>query len=323
MDELTDEDFLDDLTEEEPLDESIAKRILDELAAEKAPDRTTILLESGKKVTFSPETTELRFRESWDKVLGVSCAPGLKTIPRDTFRYCEKLKRLTLREGLEEIGAEAFFSCDALEEVTIPKSVKQVGDRAFALCYNLRRITILSPETLFGYQAFYPSDRPEDRLMILPRGSVMESYAVEEGLRYAFTDGTEPEKHSEVRVSEDGTLLENCYFRVEYLWVCCAENDGGIDERRQFFRYYRIPASLLTGEKADRICGSEHTFLIDDPSTHEFTKAMKDGYAGGWGDIHSKVVYRLFIGPMSPYAKTPITEEKMPDYIETEGWRLF
>ena len=292
-------------------------------AAAEDPAGTTILLESGKTVTFPPETNELDFSESWDRVLEASIAPELKTIPWGAFRYCHKLKKLTLREGLEEIGAEAFYSCDALEEVTIPKSVTYIGDRAFALCYSLRRITILSPETQIGYHAFYPSDKPEGKLMILPRGSAAESYAVEEDFPYLYPDGTEPENAFQVRVSDDGTLLENCYFRAEYLWECFAVSDGGIDDRKQLIRYYRIPASLLSGEKADRICGSEHTFLIDDPSTHAFTKVLRDGFVGGMGEVHSEITYRLFIGPVSQYADIPMTEEKPPYFIKTKGWRLF
>ena len=293
-----------------------------EMTTDHAMD-TVILYENGKTVSFPPEKTEIGYDERWGEWMSeLRCGPAVKSIQARSF-YSAHLRRIEFCEGLEEIGTWAFFGCDLLTELTIPHSVKYIGESAFTSCIGLRRVTILSPDAVLDVNAFH--NCPKDMLMVVPKGSPAENCAIEQGYRYLYLDGTEPEGLSKVRVSDDGTLLEHCYFRVEYLWQCSAVSDGGIDDREKAVAAYRIPASLLLRKRGALrgVRSKEHDFLFADPSTHKYEKLLDQSFAGGWGDIEESVTYRLFIGPPPKDAKKPVTESEMPWFMHHRDWKLF
>ena len=285
------------------------------------PD-TLILFENGKQVIIPASQTELSYRELWtEPLMELRCGPAVKRI-RDRGFWSARLQRILFNEGLEEIGAWAFFGNHNLKELTIPRSVKQIRESAFVSCIGLERVTVLSPETEVGYNAFHNCKKLQ---MVVPKGSPAECAAVEAGVRYTYPDGTEPEGLSAIRVSEDGNLLEHCYFRVMFLWNCSAESDGGIDDRKESGAYYRIPASLLlrNGEKLLGVHGLEHDFLFADPSTHEFDKLLDQRWVGGMGEIEESVNCHLFVGPPPRGTKASVTELEMPWFLDRRDWKLF
>lgn len=293
-----------------------------EMTAARGTD-TVILFENGKTVSFPPTVTEIGYDELWGEWLTeLRCGPAVKSIRAGSFCSAH-LQRVRFSEGLEEIGARAFFGCHRLTELEIPRSVKSIGESAFTSCIGLRRVAILSPDTRLGENAFY--NCPKDMRMVVPKDSPAENCAVEGGWRYTYPDGTAPEGLSRVRVSDDGTLLEHCYFRVEYLWQCSADSDGGIDDRKRAFAVCRIPSALLLVKDGAPVGvhGPEHDFLFADPSTHEFEKILDRSYAGGWGDVLESVTHRLFIGPVPRDADGLVTESRMPRFMHHGDWRLF
>ena len=284
---------------------------------------TVLLFEDGEQLTIPASQTELKFREQWSEpLLELRCGPAVKEI-QDYGFYSSRLQRIFLNEGLEKIGAWAFFGNDNLKELTIPRSVKRIRESAFVSCIGLERVTILSPETELGYNAFYNCGNKLH--MVVPKDSPAERAAVENGVRYSYLDGTEPAGLSAIRISEDGNLLEHCYFRVMYRWICSAESDGGIDDRKQSGAYYRIPASLLLqdGDKLLGVHSLEHDFLFADPSTHKFEKLLDQGFVGGWGDVEESVAYHLFIGPLPQGVTLPVTEPKWAWFMHKRDWKLF
>ena len=56
----------------------------------------------------------------------------IREIGENSFRFCVKLKSITLNKGLEIIGQRAFLGCSALKEIVIPASVKKIGYECFA-----------------------------------------------------------------------------------------------------------------------------------------------------------------------------------------------
>ena len=56
------------------------------------------------------------------KIEGIS----VKAIGNEAFRYCSKLKAISLPKDLEKIGYRAFYDCTSLEKVFIPKNSGQV-----------------------------------------------------------------------------------------------------------------------------------------------------------------------------------------------------
>lgn len=291
-------------------------------AADLAAEESVVLLENGTEIRFPPDTTELRYKETWGEFSReLRCGPAVKRIQERSF-WSARLRRVLLNEGLEEIGAWAFFGCDKLQELTVPRSVKRIRESAFTSCLELERVTILSPETEVGYNAFHNCGKLK---LIVPKDSPAERAAVENGVPYTFLDGTEPEGLGAIRVSEDGSLLEHCYFRVMYRWNCSAESDGGVDDRKESGAYYRIPASLLLrdGEKLLGVHSREHDFLFADPSTHRFEKRLDQHFAGGWGNVEESVTCHLFIGPLPKGVTLPVTEPKWPWFMDSREWKLF
>lgn len=64
--------------------------------------------------------------------------------PREAFKNCRSLERVTLPEHLTYLGGEAFYHCSSLEEVVISPDSKlqQIGSSAFRCCDSLREITL-------------------------------------------------------------------------------------------------------------------------------------------------------------------------------------
>ena len=291
-------------------------------AAEVSGTDTLILFENGEQVAIPASETAIGYQEAWGEWLEeLRCGPAVKRI-RDRGFWSAHLQRIVFSEGLEEIGAWAFFGCHDLKELTIPRSVKRIRESAFVSCIGLERVTILSPETEVGYNAFHNCGKLQ---MVVPKDSPAERGAVEAGVPYTYLDGTEPEGLTAIRVSEDGALLEHCYFRVMFLWNCSAESDGGIDDRKESGAYYRVPASLLLrdGETLLGVHGLEHDYLFADPSTHEFDKLLDRSWAGGMGEIEESVNCHLFIGPPPKGANAPVTELRVPWFMDRRDCRLF
>lgn len=61
---------------------------------------------------------------------------GTKGIPEDFFRFCKKLKKVTVPDSVKKIGAGAFLRCETLEVISISEDV-QIGLGAFAYCDKL------------------------------------------------------------------------------------------------------------------------------------------------------------------------------------------
>jgi arabinogalactan endo-1,4-beta-galactosidase len=78
------------------------------------------------------------------KMTSVTIAKTVKTIGKNTFYGCKKLKTVTFKSGskLTTINASAFAKCTALTKITIPAKVTKIGSKAFYGCTKLKTVTI-------------------------------------------------------------------------------------------------------------------------------------------------------------------------------------
>lgn len=53
------------------------------------------------------------------------------TLSAYAFRYCEKLRKVTLCEGVSVIGNNCFSPCYSLDDLTLPETLETVGSSAF------------------------------------------------------------------------------------------------------------------------------------------------------------------------------------------------
>ena len=68
---------------------------------------------------------------------------AITAIPKETFKECLRLTKLSIPDSVTEIGPSAFENC-GIESVYIPDSVTNIGWAAFKRCYWLTNVR-LSP----------------------------------------------------------------------------------------------------------------------------------------------------------------------------------
>lgn len=83
----------------------------------------------------------------------VNCTPPTQALYNSAFT------KVTIGDNVKSIGKEAFLQCYKLKEVVIPESVTSIGVMAFSGCGQLECITIPSRVTFIGYSAFISCDK--------------------------------------------------------------------------------------------------------------------------------------------------------------------
>ena len=63
-------------------------------------------------------------------------------IGKGAFKYCTRVKSVTIPPGVTSIGDFAFYYCDSLTEVKIPSSVTSIGVCAFCGCNSLSSVAL-------------------------------------------------------------------------------------------------------------------------------------------------------------------------------------
>ena len=65
---------------------------------------------------------------------------SLRSIGREAFYNCEKLKKIVIPEGVETLSNSAFNCCYELEEVSLPKSLKTIEMSVFNKCSAVSKV---------------------------------------------------------------------------------------------------------------------------------------------------------------------------------------
>ena len=89
-----------------------------------------------------------------DDVVRVRVHPSITVIPREAFKYQNKLKEVDLPEGLLEIGEKAFRDCYSLKRIAIPSTVTVIRDSAFIWCKKLEAVELSEGLLEIGEMAF-------------------------------------------------------------------------------------------------------------------------------------------------------------------------
>ena len=82
----------------------------------------------------------------------------IRDIPKNAFKGCTFIQRLTLPDDLKTIGESAFEGCKYLKELNLPGSLERIYKCAFRYCRELRSVTI--PYSVYEVcdSAFYACD---------------------------------------------------------------------------------------------------------------------------------------------------------------------
>lgn len=76
------------------------------------------------------------------KITSVVLGAKIKTIGKEAFSGCKKLKKVTLGKNVTSIDSRAFYNCGRLTAITVPSKVKKIGKEAFARCGKLKKIVL-------------------------------------------------------------------------------------------------------------------------------------------------------------------------------------
>lgn len=82
--------------------------------------------------------------------------PHVKTIEKEAFEGCSRLRTLNLGDELDSIGESAFSDCYSLTNLTFPSTIRTIGTSAFEDCSSITSISFPSDCNLenIGVSAF-------------------------------------------------------------------------------------------------------------------------------------------------------------------------
>lgn len=83
-------------------------------------------------------------------MITIKLSENLEYIEQSTFKFCERLKSITIPDKVKDFGYGVFSGCSNLKNVTLNDIITSI-DGAFVSCYALREITLPASITrLFG-----------------------------------------------------------------------------------------------------------------------------------------------------------------------------
>ena len=107
----------------------------------------------GVRITGIADTESLK-PENYRNIEKVVIPEGYKSIGKNAFSSCVKLKKVVLPRSLEYLGDDCFAGCSSLESINLPEGLRSIPHGAFSWCSQLKKIVF--PESLFsmGNDAF-------------------------------------------------------------------------------------------------------------------------------------------------------------------------
>lgn len=105
---------------------------------------------------------------------------------------CKNLESVTFGKKTRTIGFLSFENCSSLKNIVLPETLERIGMRAFAGCTSLESVTVYAGEVDILKDAWiknpnYSRDEepiPLECTIIGVKGSLVEAYAIEYGLKF-------------------------------------------------------------------------------------------------------------------------------------------
>ena len=126
---------------------------------------------------------------------------SVAAVGENPFAGCENLRKVELADGsgcLETIngvlfgdgGARLIFCPRVLpmERYVVPEGTRRIDARAFSYCNRLLSVTLPDSVEAIGAEAF---ERRANLTLVVGRGSYGETYAVQNGIKYTYSDAGE------------------------------------------------------------------------------------------------------------------------------------
>lgn len=129
-------------------------------------------------VDLADEVTELKPRsfKNCNALVSVTMKNGLKSIGASCFSGCVRLKDVLIPESVTTIGKKAFQGCKSISSIRIPKGVSSIGAYCFQGCFGLEAVLVdrPTPPELAGHFGFAKDGGPDQLrpVVYVPKGSV-------------------------------------------------------------------------------------------------------------------------------------------------------
>lgn len=98
----------------------------------------------------------------------------LKTIGKNAFSGCKKLKKIEIETLKASIGDKAFYGCNKLESFVVPNGAIKIGKNVFSGCKNLIYVVIPETISLIGDNML---DKNSKTVILGEKDSEIEKYA--------------------------------------------------------------------------------------------------------------------------------------------------
>lgn len=92
-------------------------------------DKADVVIPKTLRAKKVVSIDEKAFEET--DIVSVEISSNVKTVGKNAFKNCKKLKSVKLNEGVRSLGESAFFGCTELDSVSIPKSLEKLNDAVF------------------------------------------------------------------------------------------------------------------------------------------------------------------------------------------------
>ncbi len=121
------------------------------------------------------------------KLKEVILPQSLETLGEKCFANCPSLEKINLPDDLKAIPNEAFHVCEKLSQLKLPNGLESIGDEAFRQCYSLMEIDLGENFKQFGDKSFYGTKL--ETVIFRGKRCYAERGTCFMGPRYVYTDG--------------------------------------------------------------------------------------------------------------------------------------